>query len=186
AAVSLRRRSTPRSVYLPSMVLAFAIAGACITIALATRLRIHPHVGGAIGGHLILLVIIAAFLLFARFRYADLFLRNGVRILLTGTWAALIALTTQSMFVFHLASRTHSPAAIHIFLIVILTNILLLSFSFVDEWISGHLNRWLFRPPDYRAQARRLAVRLAALQSADEIAAAVEESSRDPLELSNA
>ena len=142
--------------------------------------------GGAIGGHLILLVIIAAFLLFARFRYADLFLRHGVRIMLIGAWAGLIALTTQSAFLLHVARASKSPAAVHIFLIVILTNILLLSFSFVDEWISRHLNRWLFRPPDYRAEARRLAVRLAALQSESGIAAALEESARGPLELSSA
>ena len=127
----------------------------------ATR-RYCTHISAAPwAGTWCLLVIIAAFLLFARFRYADLFLRHGVRILLTGAWAGLIALTTQSLFLFHLASRSHSPAAVHIFLIVVLTNFLLLSFTFVDEWISRHLNRWLFRPPDYRAEARRLSLRLA-------------------------
>ena len=187
ALVSLRRRSTPRSIYLPSLVLVSAIAAACGTVAIVRHSSIlQPHLGGALGGHLVLLVIIAAFLLFARFRYADLFLRHGVRILLTGAWAGLIALTTQSLFLFHLASRSHSPAAVHIFLIVVLTNFLLLSFTFVDEWISRHLNRWLFRPPDYRAEARRLSLRLALLQGEEEVAAAVEESARGPLELSGA
>ena len=187
ALVSLRRRSTPRSVYLPSIVLVSAIAASCLTVAIIRHSSVlHPHLAGAVGGHLVLLVIIAAFLLFARFRYADQFLRHGVRIMLIGTWAGLIALTTQSALILHVARASKSPAAVHIFLIVILTNILLLSFSFVDEWISRHLNRWLFRPPDYRAEARRLAVRMSALHSEDDLAAALEESARGPLELSRA
>ena len=38
------------------------------------------------------------------------------------------------------------------FVVILLANFLLLSFTFVDERISTLVNRWLFRPPDYRGR----------------------------------
>jgi hypothetical protein len=52
--------------------------------------------------HLVLLVMVLAFLLFARFRYADLFIRYGVRILLASVWAFAIVTTAQSAFMLHI------------------------------------------------------------------------------------
>jgi two-component system LytT family sensor kinase len=74
----------------------------------------------------------------------------------------------------------------HAFLLVLSVNALLVTIAFVDERISKQVNRWLFRSPDYRGETRGLAARLRDLGDEREIAAAVEEAARRPLELSEA
>jgi two-component system LytT family sensor kinase len=189
AVICLRRKSSPRAVYLPSLMIVGAAWGASIALAIARNPPPNWRSGGVIWGvgvHLVLLVVLFSFLLFARFRYADVFIRYGVRILLAGTWAAALTAAAQSNFLFHLARQGRSPAAVHVFLVFLVANGLLLSFTFVDERFSGWVNRWLFRAPDYRAWTRRLADRLRGLSFESEIAAAVEEAARTPLELSGA
>jgi two-component system LytT family sensor kinase len=189
AAVSLRRGSTPRAVYLPSLVIVVAVCGAAATMAITHSGRPSTHFGAAVwfvGAHMILLVVLCAFFLFARFRFADLFVRYGIRILLAGLWASLLAFFAQSDLLRHLARQTQTPAAVHVFGVIVLASALLLSFAFVDERLSRLVNRWLFRPPDYRAATRGLANRLGQLQLEPEIAAAAEEAARDALQLSGA
>jgi two-component system LytT family sensor kinase len=183
AAASLRRKSTPRSVYLPSLLMVAAVCGALATM--------NPHVpqGGWIsfvGSHFVLMVILCAYLLFARFRYADLFIRAGVRILLAGVWASVVVFSAQSADLMQFARRAASPAAVHVFIIILLANTLLLSFTFVDDRISTRLNRWLFRAPDYRIKARQFSDKLRHLDDESEIAGVTEASARGPLELSSA
>jgi len=189
AAVSLRRGSTPRAVYLPSLVIVVAVCGAAATMALTHSGRSSTHFGAAVwfvGAHLVLLVVLCAFFLFARFRFADLFVRYGIRILLAGLWASLLAVFAQSDLLRHLARQTQAPAAVHVFGVILLASALLLSFAFVDERLSRLVNRWLFRPPDYRAATRGLANRLGQLQLEPEIAEAAEQAARDALQLSGA
>jgi two-component system, LytTR family, sensor kinase len=183
AAVALRRASAPRSVYLPSFLMVAAVCGALATM--------NPHVRpggwvGFVGSHFVLLVVLCAFLLFTRFRYADLFIRYGVRILLAGIWATVVVVVAQSANVMQLAHATYSPAAAHVFLVILLANALLLSFTFVDDRLSTRLNRWLFRAPDYRACIRQFAEKLRHLDSEAAVAAAFEFAARDPLEASYA
>ena len=182
AVTSLRRESTPRAVYVPSLVIVFAVCGAALTITFAHHS--NPHLAG-IGAHLVLLVLLCAFLLFARFRFAAVFIRYGVRMLLAGVWATVVVFIAES-WAMHLARRTPSPAAAHVFLVLFLANLLLLSFTFLDERIGTLLNRLLFHAPDYRAEARRLANLLRNLQTESEIAAALEDGALRPLELSGA
>jgi two-component system LytT family sensor kinase len=180
AGISLRRSSTPRAVYLPSLAIVAAVCGASVTMTMAGA-------GLAfVGSHLVLLIVLCAFFLFARFRFADVFIRYGVRILLAGTWATILAFAAQSSFVFHLANRAPSPQAVHVFAIILVANALLLSFTFVDERIARILNRWLFRTSDYRTATRQLGITLGGLQLESEIAAAVEDAARGPLQLSSA
>ena len=189
AAVTLRRKVTPRAVYLPSLVIVLAVCGASIMAAVALH---SPHQTelsdglASLAAHLVLLMVLCAFFLFARFRFADIFLRYGVRILLAGAWAGVLAFTAQSPLLMHVARQSRSPAAVHVFAVIIVANALLLSFTFVDERISALVNRWLFRPPDYRLARRRLADQLRDLQLESEIAAAAEDAARGTLELSAA
>ncbi len=188
AATSLRRDTTPRAVYLPSLAMVLAVCGAALTTALSWHSPNDTIGAGfaAIGAHLALLVVLLAFLLFARFRFADLFLRHGVRILLAGIWAGILVVIVQVPDLWILAHRAPVPQAVHVGLIVVLTNIMLLSFAFVDDRLGRTLIRWLFRPPDYRAESRRLAHRLRHLDLEPEIRAAVEDAARRPLDLAGA
>ncbi|HYL75935.1 MAG TPA: histidine kinase [Bryobacteraceae bacterium] len=173
--VSLRRGSTPRSVYLPSI----AILCAVVAIGIAGIMGWHSQ----IHGHLVLLMMVFAFLLFARFRYADLFIRFGVRILLASVWAFAIVIVAQSAFVFHVVNQMSSPAAMHVFLVLITATGLLLSFTFVDDRISALVARMMFRAPDYREAARQFTNRVRDLHGESEILAALEEAARTPLGL---
>jgi two-component system LytT family sensor kinase len=136
--------------------------------------------------HLILLMVLCTFLLFARFRLADRFIRYAVRILLAAFWAGMLAGITTAPTTWELLHRTQFPAAIHAFLLVLSVNALLVSIAFVDERIGKGVNRWLFRAPDYRAETRALAARLRDLHDEQGIAAATEDAARRPLELSEA
>jgi two-component system LytT family sensor kinase len=189
AAVNLRREGTPRAIYIPSLTIAFAVCGASIMGTFALHTSHHTEVGddlASLAAHLVLLVVLCTFFLFARFRYADIFLRYGVRILLAGLWASVLAFTAQSPVLLHIAMHARSPGAVHVFAVILVANALLLSFTFVDERISALVNRWLFRPPDYRTARRRLADRLRDLQTEAEIAAATEDVVLGTLELSDA
>jgi two-component system LytT family sensor kinase len=185
--VSLRRATTPRSVYVPSYAILCAVVAIGI-FALVAHLRPPwlAHTPSFAGAHFFvfaLLVMIFAFLLFARFRYADVFIRYTVRILLASAWAFTMVITAQSEFMWHAVNRMSSPAAMHVFLVLICATGLLLSFTFVDERISGLVGRMIFRTPDYREAARRYTNQVRDLHRESEILAALEEAARVPLGL---
>lgn len=183
--VSLRRETTPRSVYIPS----FAILCAVVATGILTLIAHHSQNHGLTQSlafahaHLVLLVMVLAFLLFARFRYADLFIRYGVRILLASVWAYAIVIVAQSAFMFHVVKQMPSPAAMHVVLVLITGTGLLLSFTFVDDRITAWVSRMLFRAPDYRESARQFTNHIRDLHQEVEILAAVADAARVPLGL---
>ncbi len=187
----LPRRSTPSSVYYPSLAMAAAAFGT--SVVLLVRGHAAPDAGqaaflGALGSHLVLLIALFAFFLFARFRYADIFVRYGTRILLVGLLTSILTSALREIRIEQLTS-THAPPAaftLHLSGVVLLANMLLLSFTFVDDFLSRQLNRWLFRPADTRSSARKLAADLSAIHNEMEIAPVVEDAARVPLELSGA
>lgn len=181
AAVMLRRGSTPRAVYLPSMAIVAALAVAVLLML--------PGSGGWLQGvasHLILLMVLCTFLLFARFRLADRFIRYAVRILLAAFWAGMLAGITTAPTTWEVLHRAQFPSAVHAFLLVLSVNALMVSIVFVDERIGKTINRWLFRAPDYRAETRALAARLRDVHDEQGTAVVVEDAARRPLELSEA
>ena len=178
AVITLRRSSTPRSVYLPSLFIVTALS--------AAALMYVARQAEFLASHLILLMMLCTFLLFARFRFADLFIRHTMRILLAALWAGVLAALTTAPTPWQVLHQTLFPQVVHAFFLVIGVNLLLFSFTFVDERLSGMVNRWLFRAPDYRAEIRSLSLALRDLRDESQIAAAVEEAARRPLELSKA
>ena len=182
AAATLRRGSTPRAVYLPSLAIVAALCGAILMMLPRQASDGLP----ALAAHLILLMVLCTFLLFARFRLADQFIRYTMRILLAALWAGVLAALTTAPTTWQVLHRAQFPAAIHAFLLVLGVNALLFSISFMDEHISKPVNRWLFRAPDYRAETRKLAAQLRDLEDERKIADAVEEAARRPLELGEA
>ncbi|MCX6627738.1 MAG: histidine kinase, partial [Candidatus Solibacter sp.] len=172
-----------------SLVVVAAVCAAAATMAMANSAPPSTHFHAAIGfvaAHMVLLALLFAFFLFARFRFADIFVRYGVRIFLAGLWATLLAFFSQSAFLLHLARQASAPAAVHVFGVILLAGALLLSFTFVDERIGRLVNRWLFRPPDYRAASRQLGITLGQLQLESEFAPAVEDAARGALQLRGA
>ena len=108
------------------------------------------------------------------------------RILLAGFWATLAAFTATSASVMHVAQHASSPAAAHVFIVILLANFFLLSFTYIDERLTTAATRWLFREPDYRAALRQLAAALRAGRCEAGVGTALEEAVRGPLELNGA
>ena len=186
ALTSLPRATTPRAVYLPSLAIVLAVWGAAITLPLSDIVGSQTHFSALllfIGLHLVMLVVLCALFLFARFRFADLFVRYGVRILLAGLWASLLAFFAQSTLLAHVAGQM---PALHVFAVILMAGVLLLSFTFVDDRLGRIVNHWLFRPPDYRAATRELGNRLAPLRHEPELAAATEAAATQALHLRGA
>jgi len=182
AVLTLRRRFTPLAVYVPSLAIVAALSG--------TALIMMPREsGGLLAGlaaHLIVLMVLCTFLLFARFRLADRFIRYALRILLAALWAGFLAAVTTAPTTWEVVHRAASPSAVHAFMLVLSVNALLFSIAFVDERVGRTVNRWLFRAPDYRRETRALAARLRDLDDETKIAATVEEAACRSLELSKA
>ena len=167
--------------FMPSLIIvAAAFAGAILATVSTTGFLAF------LLSHLIIFAVLCAFFLFARFRYADVFVRHSVRIILAGTLASSLIATVQSQFLTHVAEQAPSAGAVHVFAMLFVTNVILLSLTFLDEAISRRVMGWLFRAPDYRAEARRLGARLSLLQTESEISAALEDAARRPLELAAA
>lgn len=183
--VSLRRATTPRSIYIPSYVILWAVVAVGILSLLAhhSRTYVLAHLLAFGHGHLVLLVMVFAFLLFARFRYADLFIRYAIRILLAAAWAFAIVITAQSAYMWHVVNQMSSPAAMHVFLVLITATCLLLSFTFVDDRLTALVSRMMFRAPEYRKSARQFANRIRDKHGESEIMAALEDAARVPLGL---
>ncbi len=182
------RKAVPRPILVPSLAIVLAAAATSAMMTAAPMLPAHAsgHGFGFVLSHLIVLVILCSFFLFARFRFADVFVRYGVRILLAGTWASILVGATQSSWLSDLARRSSYPQAVHILAIMALANALLLSFTLVDDRLSTRVNQWLFRVPDYAGARRELAARLTGLIAEGAIFRAVEEAVRGPMELESA
>jgi hypothetical protein len=130
----------------------------------------------------VLLIDIGVFFLFARFRFADLFIRYSLRIVLaTGLSVALVFLT-HAPFVSRLASLTAFPRTAEIFASSVLAAALLLAFSLLDRSVVDRVNEWILRAPDYRASTNLLIERLRGLSVECEIGAVAEEIAQKTLE----
>lgn len=180
-----RRRFVSRAVWFYSLAMLLGVFGATLAIILS-----HFARTGSAGGVLlamseqsVLLIILGAFFLFARFRFADLFIRYSLRILLaTGLGVVLVSLIHTS-FVSRLTSLTAFPRVGEIFASSVLAAVLVLTFSLLDRGAERRLNRWIFRAPDYRASTKLLIESLRGLYAETEIAAMAEEIAQTTLEL---
>ena len=178
AGILLRPGSTPRGVYAPSLVVvilgvtgAFAMLAAQHVYASSRELALTLI---AVGGHLLLVLCFCVLFLFARFRYADIFIRYSVRIFLAGALAAFLGFTAV----------LQNPE--HVLVLTLTIYGLLLSFTFIDQRIARAVNHWLFHPPGFDATTRQLSETLSHLDSEGEIARAVEASVKTTLQLSGA
>lgn len=185
AVLLLRPGSTPHAVYAPSLVV--VISGA--TGALAITMAQHVYRSSrelattlfAVGGHLLLVLCFCVLFLFARFRYADIFIRYAVRIFLAGAFASFLGFTA----VLHtrVAGRVPASPAEQVLALTMILYAVLLSFTFIDQRIAGAVNHWLFHPPDFRSATQHLGDALRDLDSEDEIARTIETSVKATLQL---
>jgi two-component system LytT family sensor kinase len=131
----------------------------------------------------VLLIVIGAFFLFARFRFADLFLRLSLRILLATGLATALILLIRAPFIARLESATAYPKVAGIFVSSLLATGSLLVFHLLDRGAERLVNQWIFRAPDYRISTKLLVESIRGLYAESEIATAAEEIARKTLDL---
>ncbi len=190
AGILLRPGSTPRAIYVPSLVVVISGAASALAISVAQHLYASSRELAttliSVGGHLLLVLSFCMVFLFARFRYADIFIRYSVRIFLAGALSTFLGFTAIMQIPARVAGHASASPAEHVLVLTLIIYGLLLSFTFIDQRIAGAVNHWLFHPPDFRAATHQLGDALRHLDSESEIARAVETSVKATLQLSGA
>ena len=187
--ILMRGRLTPRAVRLASFTILPGVLSAVVIILVLNNLRLSGEVAAillVVSQQSILLVVLGAFFLFARFRFADLFIRYSVRIVLAALCAVILAAVVESPLLGTFAKRPPFPQAVRIFSLALLCAALVLLFPAADRLLNAFINRRVFRTPDYRAASQRLAETIRRLYIENEIAAALENAARETLEIAGA
>ena len=177
ALLLLRGRSVSRALRFSLLSVLVGLLVTSLSVIVQTNIPVSDSVRcalGVIGHQSVLLVVIGTFFLFARFRFADLFIRYSVRLLLASISAALLILVFDTPFVQRLAANASHPRAVRFFLMTILVTDLLVCFAPLDRNLSWLLNRWIFHAPDYRIKLRELGEKLRRLYGESEVTVAVE------------
>jgi two-component system, LytTR family, sensor kinase len=131
----------------------------------------------------VLLVEIGTFFLFAKFRFADLFIRYSIRIMGASIAAGIVVLTVSASFIRQIAARGGHPRAMLYFLTTIVVTGLLVCFAPLDRIVRKVVNEWVFQAPDYRNAVRALGETLRRIYGEPEVTAAVEKAIRHALAL---
>ena len=186
AVVLLKGRLTSRAIWFSSVTALLGVFGTTLSIIIYHKFNPGGNFDAALhfmSTQSVLLIVLGSFFLFARFRFADLFIRYSLRILLANLSAVLLVLILDGQFVWRLANLTAFPRAVYIFAASILATLLLLSYALLHRSIGIFVNRWIFRAPDYRDSARQLGEQLRRLHLESDITAVVETAARNTLEL---
>jgi two-component system LytT family sensor kinase len=186
AGLLLRGRSVSRALWFSSMIVLAGLLFTTLSVAIQINITLEDSVQCALGlaGHQsVLLVVIGTFFLFARFRFADLFIRYSVRILLASVLAGILILVINTPFVGQIAAQMEAPRATGLFITTILSTGLLVCFVPLDRRLGRLVNRWVFHAPEYRNELREAGEKLRRLYSESEVTAAVEKAVRQTLGL---
>src|SRR5262249_55857018 len=157
------------------------VSATTIGIVLVNAVTFRPNVEAAIAvisEQSTLCILLGAFFLFARFRFADVFIRDSLRVFAAGIMAATLVILWQADLVSRAANATSFPLAVRLFVATMQTATLLPAFVMLDRHLDRFVNRWIVGMPDYQAAARDLQHRLWQLHSDDEILGAAQDAMR--------
>lgn len=182
----LRERLVSRTMRLPSLAMLIGVFGAtsaCVIQELFPYNRTLCYVLDVLSEQLTLFIVLGAFFLFARFRFADLFIRYSVRIILGALIAVAFVMFDHSISPVPFQNRTAYPETARIFVEALAAFPLLFFFAFADRHLGRWVERWIFRAPDYRTLQRDLSEKLTTLREEWALAQAVAQSARQALDL---
>jgi len=186
AVLLLRGRKTSRVTRFASTTILVGVLGTSLGLMVQEVFQLHESAGAAlavVSGQSTLLIVLGAFFLFGRFRFADVFIRYSVRILLASFSAILLILSLQSRALTHAVNLTKSPVAIQVFAMSIVASAWSLLLIFLDRSSGVLVSRWIFHSPDYRKSARELSEILAHIHDESEMISAAGDDTRTTLEL---
>jgi two-component system, LytTR family, sensor kinase len=186
AVMLLRGPLASGAVWFASLTMFFGVFGTTLTLVVASLFDLSDGTTATlsvVSKQSTLLIVLGAFFLFARFRFADVFIRHSLRILLASLLAVVLVLVFDAPLVVRLANQTAFPVAVRVFWGSVLATTLLLSFALLDRGICTLVNRWIVRAPDYRHATRQLGEALRRLHTELEITEAAQHAARHTLEL---
>ena len=134
----------------------------------------------------VLIVVLGTCFLFAHFRFADVFIRNSLRVLFGSAVAVAFMLALHAPFMEHAAALTAYPRAAHVAAATVTAAAALLFVMFADRILERHVARWVLRAPDFRSAAKAFSGQLALVHSESEVLTALEGEARQRLELASA
>lgn len=186
AALFLRAPQTSRIVRVSSSTMLAGALVAVSTIVVRQTLTLGQTFDAAlhvIGQQAPLLVVLGSFLMFARFRSADIFIRHSVQasLVAVASVAGVIVLQSESLRTF--ANEAEFPIAMSVFAGSVVVALVILSFVQLDRRAVQIVDRWIVQPPDYRSAARQLGEALQDLHDEARIIAAAETAGRETLQL---
>jgi two-component system LytT family sensor kinase len=184
--ILLLRVRASRTLWFSSLIMLVGLLLTTLSVIIQTNVRLPDSVMAAFGvsgQQSVLLIVLGTFFLFARFRFADLFIRYSVRILLASAFAVTLVFLINAPGFARLASQTEFPGVFQLFVATVLITGLLLCFAPLDRSLGRLVTRWIFHAPDYRNAARELGDELQRLYVESEIAERVETAVRGTLAL---
>lgn len=186
AVLLIRGRRTSRAFRLSSIAILWGLFSIMLIIFIQNHVEL-PHglnaVLSVLSKQMVLLLVLGAFFLFGKFRFADVFIRAGVRILLASVLAAALVPVSYGFFAQNLSSLTVAVSALQFSAVSILVASTILFFGPLDRVAGNLVNRWIFHAPDYRNAIRELGEKLRQLNRESDIAEAVESAARKTLEV---
>jgi two-component system LytT family sensor kinase len=184
----LRGRSASRTLWFSSLIVLLGLLITTLSVIIHTNISLTDSARAALSvssQQSVLLIILGTFFLFARFRFADLFIRYCVRILLASASAVAFVFLMRAPWFVSVAGRTAFPGAFELFGTTVLVTGFLLCFARLDRSIGWLVTRWIFHAPDYRNAARELGEELRRLHVESEMTEKVETAVRGTLAIEN-
>ena len=167
-----RLRAASDRIYLALTLI--GIWGSTVAMVLLDQLRFSPRVEAFLvitKEQSPFLAVLGALFFFARFRSADVLIKQSLRVTAAtgiGLWACLLMAQWKP-----LGAAAH-PSATGIAIRAASIAALLLLFALVDKGIALAVDYWILRQPDYRATLRRLWEEMARVDSDQDVFAVVD------------
>ena len=183
-----RERLVSRTMRLPSLAMLIGVFGATLACVLQQLFPYDQALCCALdvlSEQLTLFIVLGAFFLFARFRFADLFIRYSLRVVLASLTAAAFMLLDDAISSFRFENHAAFPETARIFAKTMGAIPLLFLFAFLDRHLGASVERWIFRTPDYRRLLGQLSLTLTQLHDDLKIGKAVETAALQGLDLAS-
>lgn len=172
AVVWLARRPYPRKMWFSPLMTLAGVCGTTAGVILVNAISLRPSVAAVVlvvSEQSTLLILLGAFFMFATFRFADLFIRYSLRIVLAATLTVTLVMVWQTDIVARLADQAAFPWAVRIFAICLQTIVLIAVFARLVPHLDTFVSRGIVGMPDYRSAIQGFRHRLAELHTDREI-----------------
>jgi two-component system, LytTR family, sensor kinase len=183
---TLAGRPTSRPVRFSSLTILAGISAITFGISIGRVVQLSPALDAlriVLSEQSALLILIGTFFLFARFRFADVFIRHTLRLLLANALGIAVVLVLEGGIGERIGAMTAFPYATMVFVASVVITTALLLFAAIDRHLVAFVNEWVVQTPDYPRATRELRETLRTLTVDREIVAATQAAARRTLDL---